>query len=329
MIKIWTMKRASLLAFAWILVAPSVALADDASLSRAQSLFDEGKAQFDVENYASACPKLAESKSLEPGLGVTLYSAACEDALGKHATALALYREAEATARARGDSREEVAHQYASELETKTARIRIHPPKGAERVMVSDNGTFVSIESTRGFPVDPGSHKITVTSSLNAEWTETMKVPESSGANGPVIDVTVGAEHAAANGAKTSSGLSLDGNEERPARHGGVQRGIGIGIGAAGLVAAGVGTYFGFHAISLQRDSNDPGGGCNAANQCNAHGMNLRSNAMGAATASTVLFAVGGAAVVAGVVLFVTAPSSQSAVAVAIGPTGASLGATF
>ncbi|MEO8796769.1 MAG: hypothetical protein ABI551_02695, partial [Polyangiaceae bacterium] len=250
------MKRASLLAFASILAAPSLARADDAALSRAQSLFDEGKAQFDAENYADACPKLAESKSLEPGLGVTLYSAACEDALGKHATALALYREAEATARARGDSREEVAHQYASELETKTARIRIHPPKGAERMMVSDNGTFVSIESTRGFPVDPGSHRIAVTSSSTAEWTQTVRVPESDGANGPVIDVTVGAEPPTADSAKASSVPSLDGKEDRSSRHGGVQRGIGIGIGAAGLVAAGVGTYFGFHAIALQGDSN-------------------------------------------------------------------------
>lgn len=324
-----TMKRASLLAFAAIMAASGSASADDASLARAQSLFDEGKAQFDAENYAAACPKLEESKSLDAGLGVTLYSAACEDALGKHATALALYREAEAMAHARGDSREEVAHQYASELENKTARIRIHPPKGAERVMVSDNGTFVSIESSRGFAVDPGTHKIAVTSSSSQEWSETVNVPPSSGANGPIIDVTVGAEHAAAAGAKPSAAPVHPDADQPPSRRSGMQRGIGVGIGAAGLVAMGVGTYFGLHAISLKGDSNDPGGGCNAADQCNAHGMRLRSDAMSSATASTVLFALGGAAVVAGVVLFVAVPSSHADVAVAIGPTGASLGGRF
>ena len=192
------MKRASLLVLASVVLAPSLALADEASLARAQTLFDEGKAQFDAENFAGACPKLEESKALAPGLGVTLYSAACEDALGKHATALALYREAETMARARGDSREEVARQYATELENKTARIRVHAPKGAQRVLVSDNGKFVSIDSTRGFPVDPGSHKIVVSSQTTKEWSETVKVPESDGPSGPIVDVNVANEHGAA-----------------------------------------------------------------------------------------------------------------------------------
>ena len=66
------MKRASLLVLASVVLAPSLALADEASLARAQTLFDEGKAQFDAENFAGACPKLEESKALAPGLGVTL-----------------------------------------------------------------------------------------------------------------------------------------------------------------------------------------------------------------------------------------------------------------
>lgn len=305
---------------------PASARADD--IARAQALFDEGKTLFDSESYAAACPKFDESRRLAPGLGVTLYLAACEEAIGKRATALSLYHEAEVTARARGDARVEVARQSAADIENKTARMRIHLPKGVTGT-VTDNGRVVSSSDSRGYPVDPGTHRIAVTSNGKKEWADSIHVPETAeDAPPPLIDVMVPAQESSAPIAAQSSPAPFA--EPADARSNGTtQRAIGIGVGAAGIVSLGLGTYFGVHAISVRNQSNDPGGGCNASDQCDAHGQSLRSSALDSATVSTVLFAVGGAAIAAGVVLYVTAPSSHADVAVGLGPGGATFAGRF
>ena len=312
------------------LTGPGLAHADEPNVSRAQALFDEGKTLIDAENFAAACPKLAESKELAPGIGVTLYLANCEDNVGRRASALAHYREAETMAHAKGDARESIAHDYVTKLEAETARIHIHLPSTAQKVTVTDNGRSVSINSTRGFPADPGAHKIRASSAGTAEWSEVVHVPESvEGVDGMTSEVSV---------PLFSDGGAISDRATAPAEppgrspsasNGTTQKAIAIGVGAAGLVGIGVGTFLGLHAKSLQDESNGPGGGCNASDACDSHGQDLRMSALGSATAATVLFAVGGAAVVTGVVLYVTAPSSRRDVTVAFGPTSASLVGRF
>lgn len=316
--------------YAWIfpmmvavLATPTLARADDANVGRAQALFDEGKALLDADNFAAACPKLAESKDLAPGIGVTLYLANCEDNLGKRASALSHYREAETMAHARSDARESVAHDYVTKLENETARIHIHLAPGAQKLTVTDNGRPVSINSTRGFPADPGSHKIRASSAGKAEWSETVHVPDSvDGVDGMTIEISVPPLE--------DGGFVSDRSTESPpdqtahGSNGVTQKAIGIGVGAVGIVGLGVGTFLGLHAKSLQDESNAAGGGCNASDTCDPHGQDLRMSALSTATASTVLFAVGGAAVVTGIVLYVTSPSSNHDVAIAVGPGNAS-----
>jgi hypothetical protein len=306
-----------------VLITPTLARADDPSGGRAQSLFDEGKALLDAENFSAACPKLAESKELAPGIGVTLYLANCEDNVGKRASALLHYREAETMAHARGDARESVAHDYVTKLETETARIHIHLPPGSQKLTVTDNGRPVSINSNRGFPADPGSHKIRASSSGKAEWSEVVHVPESiDGVDGMTIEISV----PPLDDGGLVSDRSTETQPDQNARTSNIstQKVIGIGVGAVGIVGLGVGAFLGLHAKSLQNESDGPGGGCNAGDTCDPHGQDLRMSALSSATVSTVLFAVGGAAVVTGIVLYVTAPSSHHDVAIAVGPGNAS-----
>jgi hypothetical protein len=305
-------------------LAPTIAHAQEGDVQRAQALFDEGKTLFEAENFSAACPKLAESKELAPGIGVTLYLATCEETIGLRATALSYYREAETMAHARGDGREAIAHAYVTRLETQTPRIRIRLPNGSSKIAVTDNGHTVSTNSTRGFAVDPGPHKIRATGDHNEEWIETVHVPTSAdGVDGGTFEVNV---------------PQLDGTnvptatQDAPSKssNGVAQKGIAIGVGALGVVGIGLGTYLGLHAKSLQDESNGVGGGCNASDKCDAHGQDLRMSAIGSATASTVLFLVGCAAVVTGVVLYVVSPSSShNDVGVALGPSNASLIGSF
>lgn len=313
--------------FSWIIPAsfvvsmtPAIARADDPSIARAQSLFDEGKALLDAENFSAACPKLAESRDLAPGIGVTLYLADCEDNLGKRATALSYYRDAETMAHARGDARESVAHEYVTKLENETARIHIHVAPGSQKLTITDNGRPMSINSNRGFPADPGSHKIRASSFGKAEWSEVVHVPDAvDGVDGMTIEISVPPLD---DGGFVSDRTNDENKSSEPAKSStwSTQKSVAVGVGAVGIVGLGVGAFLGLHAKSLQDESNGAGGGCDASDTCDPHGQDLRMSALSSATASTVLVAVGSAAIVTGVVLYVTAPSNRHDVALALGP---------
>ena len=80
-------------------------------------------------------------------------------------------------------------------------------------------------------------------------------------------------------------------------------------MGGAGVVGLGIGAAFGASTISKQNESNADGH-CDAANTCDDAGLALRSEAITAATVSTIGIIAGGAALVGGVVLVLTAPSA-------------------
>ena len=101
------------------------------------------------------------------------------------------------------------------------------------------------------------------------------------------------------------------------------QRWIGIGLAGAGLAGIGVGAAFGAVALAKLSESND--GPCNSENRCTAGGLALRRESSDAATGSTIGFAVGAAALAAGVVVYLTAPRDGEAItlAPAVGTGGA------
>jgi hypothetical protein len=87
-------------------------------------------------------------------------------------------------------------------------------------------------------------------------------------------------------------------------------RTIALVVGAAGVVALGIGTYFGVTAISKWNDSNQ---NC-PASACNAQGAQSAHDAKQAAGLSDVTVGIGIAAVAAGVILYVVgAPKTVQA----------------
>src|SRR5690348_18176828 len=86
--------------------------------SQADQLFDEGRALMAKQDFADACPKLEESQRLDPALGTLLNIGLCDEGLGKLATALAVWRDAEAQARAAGETkRQATAQEHIAALE--------------------------------------------------------------------------------------------------------------------------------------------------------------------------------------------------------------------
>jgi hypothetical protein len=127
----------------------------------------------------------------------------------------------------------------------------------------------------------------------------------------------------------TSANAAANGD---PANHG--RRTLGIVLAGAGIAAAGVGAYFGLHALSLQseRQSLCP------SNICPPHGVDLNDDAHTSARVADVAFGVGILGVATGAYFFFTRASSggpTSARAVRIVPSagarsaGISVGASF
>ena len=96
---------------------PSLARADSslADKAAAQSLFDEGRKLMTEGKFAQACPKLAESQKLDPGVGTQFNLADCYERLGQTASAWAGFLEAASTAKSMGQGeREKVARERAA-----------------------------------------------------------------------------------------------------------------------------------------------------------------------------------------------------------------------
>ena len=90
----------------------------------AQALFDQGRALMKAKNYSEACPKLAESQRLDPGIGTQFHLADCYENQGKLASAWAAFHEVASMAAASNQpDREKAAKARAARLEPRLPRL--------------------------------------------------------------------------------------------------------------------------------------------------------------------------------------------------------------
>ena len=76
--RLLTLGRAVLAAgLSSVVLSTAPAGAATPNVGKADALFNAGRSLLEAGEYADACPKFAESQTLAPGLGVTLYLADC------------------------------------------------------------------------------------------------------------------------------------------------------------------------------------------------------------------------------------------------------------
>jgi hypothetical protein len=294
------------------LVAPSVhAQANDAAA--AQSLFNEGKKLMADKKYSEACPKFAESQRLDPGIGTMLWLAECHSKNGQTASAWALFHEAEALASKTKDPRVHVARAEAKKLEPKLSKLTIDASAvaGIEGVEIKRDGVVLGqpLWGTN-IPTDPGSHRITVTAPDRKPWEGEVTVPDEAGS----ASITIPALELAPQ--------PIEAPPPPPppppptvvvveTKRGGTQRILGVVVGSVGLVGIGAGAFFGLRTGSQNDDSRTH---CRPENRnlCDAEGVSLRDDAKTSAMFSNIGFIAGGALLVGGAVLFLTAPKSST-----------------
>jgi hypothetical protein len=295
-----------------------------ADLARSEGLFKEASVLLDSGHVAEACPKFAESQRLAPGTGVTLYLADCYERIGRTASAWREFRRAEQMASAKKDnSRANIAKTRANALEPQLSMLTIEVPAKVRvpGIKVTNDGADVP-ESAWGksAAADAGQHVITASAPGYRRREFNVLVPPNKGTASVMVEaLEAGDDNAPVAKPETPTPAPVAAAPAAPppettvkadTRDGSSQRWIGLGIGAAGVVATGVGLVFGLSAQSKLDDSNQPGN-CNAQDLCSPNGLQLRDDASSAATLSTIFVGVGIAAMAGGAILYFTAPHAS------------------
>jgi serine/threonine-protein kinase len=315
----------------------------------AEGLFDQGRSAMQRGDFVQACGLLERSQRIDPAVGTLLYLAECYEKAGRTASAWATFREAaDAAEAAREPMRARTGRERATRLEPVLARLTIQLGPDNERIQglsVERGGqTMQAATWNVPVPIDPGDQLIAVSAPGYEAWSTTVTVP----ARAASLSVTVPplkknpeAEKAAApaEGAPPAAPASPDNarTDASPTpppvseQNGDTQRIAAYVVGGAGIVGIGVGSFFGLRAISKSNDANKQ---CPRGFQCDTLlGATLTDDAKSAATISNVAFSVGAAALVGGVVLYLTAPSkpapATAMVRAHLRPTGVTLEGTF
>jgi serine/threonine-protein kinase len=279
----------------------------------AETLFTRGKQLMDQGHVGEACEAFKESQRLDPAGGTLLRLALCHEADGKLASAWLEFTEVVRVSQAAGDQgklaeRVRLARQHLQSLEPRVPKLVVTVPQDSRvnGLSVTANGSPRNA-GTWGvaIPVDAGDVVVEATAPGHAAFKATVAAAE-----GKEVTVEVPLLEASA------SPVSAPGLATAPApappegEHGSSMRPIALGVAGVGLVAIGVGSYFGVTAMSKWNDSNAH---CPASG-CDAQGVASANDAKSAAVVSDVTIGVGLAAVAAGAVLyFLGAPKTVQA----------------
>ena len=271
------------------LAAPRAAAAQTPNPAAVQ-LFEEGRKLLGEQKYAEACPKLAESQRLSPGVGTLLNLGKCYEALGKTASAWTSYKEAVFLGKKLNDDRVPLAEQNAAAIEPRLMRLQITMQGGdvAGLAVRRDDQDVGKGGFGTPIPVDPGDHIIEATAPGYSVWS-THAVTNR---DGQTFTVTIPALVP-----KPADDTAAAASPLRP-----VAYAVG-GVGVAGLIVGGV--FGGLASSAASKVKNEcPKNICSSAQQGDLSSANTK------ALVSTIGLSVGGAALATGVVLFVVSRSS-------------------
>ena len=289
----------------------------------AEALFEEARSLVAAGKFTEACPKFADSERLGPSVATLLNLANCWEKAGHSATAWATYREAASAANAAG--RKDylaTAQRRADGLASKLARLTITVAQPAPGQQVKRDGIPVdSAEWNLGIPVDTGPHTVDASAPGRKSWSITVDVAQD-GAQSTVgippleeapADAAPAPTAPVAPEAASSAVTSAPPSEPVTASSGGgTQRVVGAIVAGVGVVGLGVGGIFALGAKSKYNDSLKNCEGPANPDLCSAAGISQRDDARSAGNVATVFVGVGAAALVAGGIIFFTAPRSTS-----------------
>jgi len=296
----------------------------------AEAVFEEGIRLIKQGNFSAACPKFEMSQRVEPAVGTMLYLAECYERTNRSASSWAMFKEAASLAETSGQTeRMKTAQARAARLEPRLSWLIIQVSKEAlvPGLQIKRNSVPVSVElSGTPTPVDPGevvvdasapgrvpfSSKVTVATKARVSVTIPALAPSPAAA--PVVAPPPTTTEAPAVTAPVvpPPAVSASASPAPPAGPAPAAHASPIPwvVGGVGVLALGVGSYFGLKAMSNASDARDT---CPKALCNEQQGQTAADDARSAAKISNVSFAIGAAALATGVVLFFTLPTKEQA----------------
>jgi hypothetical protein len=244
----------------------------------AEALFVEGRRLMAAGDAAGACPKFAESQTLDPGIGTLLNLGRCYARIGRTASAWAAYREAAGLARATGQSvRETAARAEADRLEPSLSKLRVEVPAADSMSLPElslDGDTWSAALVGVDAPVDPGMHTLTARAPGFLPWSKRFEsLP------GRTVELSV---------PPLRQAPSVRARAPEPWRW---THSAALTEAVLGVASVGVGVVWGLDARSTYARSDSF---CNARQECEPAGLVLREDAIESARLSTVAFVSGG-----------------------------------
>lgn len=299
----------------------SVASADPGA---AEALFQQARTLMDAGKTDQACPKFADSYKLDPAPGTLLNIAECSRIAGKTATAWGQFVEAARDFRRKNDERRaKFADDRAAALKPKLASIVLKAESPASGMVIKRDGAEQSSASlNEKLPIDPGSHAIVAEAPGKKKHEQTVQIAE-----GATVTVVIPAlEDAPPEEPKPGVGTGEGvGDGADPAR-GRTQRIAGFVVGGVGLASLGVGAAF----VGLTASqSSDVESLCPDQRCSTAEGRDALDTGMLYANLANGLLIAGGVVAATGLVVVLTAPSSEADVALELRPGGLGLHGTF
>ncbi|MBX3213770.1 MAG: tetratricopeptide repeat protein [Labilithrix sp.] len=286
--------------------------ADEDAAERADALFARGKADMAAGRVARACAAFDESYALDPSEGTLLALGLCHERSGDVGRAFRELRDVHASALASGrEDRQRVARAALARVGPRVGRVVIRVDGGEParcEVVTLDGAPLGARDLGVEIPVEPGSHRVACARGGVAPWAETVVV--TAGALGVVVvpaargDVPSPEPRGAAGGARSPEPPGGAGDAEPGAPT------LGFALGGAGLVALGVGAYFGVRAFDEWATVEAK---CEPAACTDASARADADAARTSATVANVAVVVGAVLVAAGAYVILTSPRATKA----------------
>lgn len=306
---------------ALIAIALATGVAHAQAPSEADVAFKKGRDLLKAGKYVEACAEFEKSEHLDPQLGTRFNIAQCTEKQGKLAAALELYRELIATDT--NATRKQVETDAVAALDKRVPRVQLQidsPPAGLA-VRLGDKPVTCTAGKCEA-RVDAGHYQAVATAPGFTDASATVDVAEGATV---IVKLSLVAGPAPTPAAAPPP---VAASPEPPRSHRKLYATIAIGGGGAVLAT---GVVFG---VLAHGNWNDAKAACGGSTTCPdpaslAKANSLRDSANTKATLATAFVIAGAAIAGAGIVLYVTAPSSEHAVAVTPTGTGVSLSAHF
>lgn len=287
----------------------------DANAAAAESLFQEARKLMDARKYSEACPKFAASQKAAPAIGTLLNLADCYERNNQLASAWVRFHEAIALAQRLGRAnREQTAKERADKLEPRLIKLSILAR--ASGLEVKLDGTAIDPAALgTPIPVDPGKHTVEATAKGKKAFTKEIEVSEKS--RSPSVEIPPledDGKDAAAKDPKEPAKDNKDSKDAKvePLQRSGwpLQKTLGLVAGGAGVVAIGVGGFFGFKTASKWNQAKEY---CDGSECTDQTGVDLGKEAKSSGDIATIATIAGVVLVGGGAVLFFTAGPPKAA----------------